>query len=112
MIRHAGLGIEFDKWGFEVPEGHGAGSSNPYYADLVAKVLRVAESEGFDLDVTDPEGFNDVQLIDRMQELGDVTERQTALMYDHEVPAVLGMFRVAYERTVTSDHTFHIWTSA
>lgn len=102
MIKHPGIGIEFDLMGFEIPEGHGAGSSNPYYADLVSKVLRVAEVEGFTLDVADPEDFRDLPLIDRMQKLGD-GERLTALMYDHEVPAVLGMFRTAMANMLDDD---------
>jgi hypothetical protein len=102
MKKHAGLGVEFDLWGFEIPEGHEAGSSNPYYADLVAKVLQVAETEGFGLDVTDQKDFHDTALIDRMQELGEA-ERQTALMYDHEVPAVLGIFRIALANMLDED---------
>ena len=104
MIKHPGVGIEFDVWGFEIPEGHDIGSSNPYYADLVARVLKTAEIEGFHLDATAPKDFDDLPIIERMESLGSTGEdRRTVLMYDHEVPAVLGMFRTALANMLDED---------
>ncbi|HSX46345.1 MAG TPA: hypothetical protein VLG27_05105 [Candidatus Saccharimonadia bacterium] len=92
MIKHPSFGIEFNLMGYEVPGSHR--DTDATYAYLVAKVLDVASDEGFWLAIPEIERFDDKPLFDRMEELG-YGDRRVALMYDHEVPAVLGMCRIA-----------------
>ncbi len=92
MIKHPTLGIEFNLMGYVVPGSYK--DTDPSYAYLVTKVLDIASNEGFWLAVPEIKGLDDKPLFDRMDELG-YGDRRVALMYDHEVPAVLGMCRIA-----------------
>ncbi|MEK7594013.1 MAG: hypothetical protein AAB436_00015 [Patescibacteria group bacterium] len=93
MIKRPDIGVEFELFGEEILKGQMAGATDCYYAGLVVLVVEAAVEEGFALDIPKADAdFGDKPLLSRMKELR-TSDRKVAMLYDHEVPAVLGMCR-------------------
>lgn len=96
MIKHP-FGMEFNIGGSEIPEGKAAGSSDVYYASLVARLLRACEVEGDSLDPIEADNRPIIDFRDELESSSNVSPGSPgiALIPDHAIPAVLGMCRIA-----------------